>query len=184
MASGDEPMPRFWHASVLVRNKVLMYSGSVLDYSQRKRLASVVDLFDPYSEQWETKQTDGESPVLGVWGTAFASADDDLFMFGGTDSNNKRVGDLYRLDTKTYRWCKLNPRKGDESPMPKFDAAMIACGDNLAITGGHGLPQGPTQPGSSFMKDTKFSSGSGWTNEFHLYNHKKGTCIDLLYSVT
>jgi len=58
--------------------------------------------------------------------------------------------------------------------MAKFGAGMIACGDNLALFGGYGVPRGPTQPGSSFIKHAKSVDGGGCTNEVHIYHTKEG----------
>ena len=177
-----EPMPRYQHASAQVGNKVLVYSGVTRDYSERgrQRLASLVEVFDSKTELWEAKQTTGESPVPGVWTTASTSVDDDLFMYGGLDSNRQPLNSLHRLNTKTYHWSKLAPRTDgkDQFPMAKFDAAMVACGNNLALFGGRGVPHDPTQLGSSFIKSAKSGTGSGWTNEFHIYNLKDGMPIE------
>ncbi len=36
----------------------------------------------------------------------------------------------------------------------------------LSFFGGLGI--GLTQPGSTFTRDTRYTDGRGWTNEFHL----------------
>lgn len=179
-----EPMPRFRHMSTHVGNKVAVYSGVTQDYSEgnRRRLASIVDVFDPRRELWEAKQTSGTSPVPGVYLASTASVEDDLFMFGGWDRTYKWGNSLYRLDTKTYHWCKLSPQNAkEEFPMEKSAAAMAACGHSLALLGGHGLSNDSIQPGSSFIEDPK-KDGTGWTNEFHIYNLNKGTCM-FIYNV-
>ena len=58
--------------------------------------------------------------------------------------------------------------------MAKDGAGMVAFSDNLAVFGGYGIPHGPTQPGSSFIGDTGYTDGGGWTNELHVYNLKDG----------
>ena len=169
-----EPMPRYYHTSAEVGNKVFVYSGRTRDYSQqtKQRLASVVEVFDPRREAWETKTTKGESPFLGARGAAGASVGDDLFLYGGLDGEMKWMRSFYRLDAKTYHWYTMIPQ--DEAPMAKFSAGMIAYGDNLALFGGYGLPHGPLQRGSSFIKNTMYPDGRGWTNEFHIYHTKEG----------
>ena len=42
--------------------------------------------------------------------------------------------------------------------------------DKLAVIGGYGIPTGPTQPGSSFIRSTRYTDGRGWTNEIHVFN--------------
>ena len=36
------------------------------------------------------------------------------------------------------------------------------------------LPHGPSQPGSRFVQNTRFTGGRGWTNELHLFNLTNG----------
>jgi len=110
---------------------------------------------------------------------ASASFGDDFFMYGGLFYPGKYVKSLLRLDTKTYRWSELSgPRNSKAtSPMAKSGASMVACGDNLALFAGYGIPDGPAQPGSSFLKSAGYTDGRGSTNEFHIFNLKQGmTC--------
>ena len=170
-------MPRFHHVSAQVGSKVLVYSGWTQDRSEQsqQRLASAVEVFDTRTELWETKQTTGEPPPPGLYAAASASLNDDLFTYGGVDGKGHKVASLHRLDTKTYHWYKLSPRNAkEESPMAKHSTGMIACGDNLALFAGHGLPHGPIQSRSPLVKDTRCTNGSGWINEFHVYRLMEG----------
>ncbi len=49
--------------------------------------------------------------------------------------------------------------------------------DQLILFGGYGYPSGPTQPGAEFIKSTKYTDGSGWTNELHSYSLKEGELV-------
>lgn len=176
-----EPMPRCYHTSVQVANKIVVYSGRTLDDSEqtRKRLASVVEVFNPYSEGWKATQSKGETPVNGVCGGASASLGDHLFTYGGKGDDGKFLDTLHQLSTKDYKWRELSFLNSKcESPMPKQGAAMVACGGNLALFGGYGIPHSHAQSGSSFIKNTFSSDGSGYTNEFHIYHLDEGmsTC--------
>ena len=176
-----EPMPRSSHVSAQVGNKVLVYSGWTQDRSQqnRRRLASAVEVFDTRTELWETKQTTGDLPVPGLYYATGVSLNEDLFTYGGVDNKRQCLASLHRLDTKTYHWYKLSPQNTkEESPIAKIGGGMIACGDNLALVAGRGVPDGPTQLGSTFVKNTEQRDGSGWTNEFHIYRCMEGmgTC--------
>ena len=62
--------------------------------------------------------------------------------------------------------------------MPKSNCKMISFRNSLGVFGGHGIPRGPTEP-HSFMKDTRFTDGKGWTNEFHTYNLSEGRCTSV-----
>ena len=179
-----EPMSRCYHTSALVANKVVAYSGRTREYyskQSRERLASIVEVYDPYSEQWEAKQCWGETPAPGLCGAASTSCKGYLFQYGGRDGDGKYVHSLHRLNAKTYQWNNL-PGKGT-SPMPKWGTAMALCGDDLALAGGYGIPHGPTKSGSSFVKNTHFSDGRGWTNEFHIYHVNEGTHTTTICSI-
>ena len=174
-----EPMPRFSHVSQSVGSKVLVRGGVTKDFSEKSRqhLSSVVELLDPYSELWEQKQVEGDIPSPGTYYAASASVNNDLFTYGGVDGSGKYINTLRKLDTKTWRWCQLSPQNAEGAPMPKAVCGMVAFGDSLGVFGGHGIPRGPTQPGS-FIKNTRFTDGRGWTNEFHLYNLTDGMCLN------
>ena len=51
---------------------------------------------------------------------------------------------------------------------------MIAYDKKLVLFGGYGIPSGPTQPGAQFVKNTQYTSGSGWTNELHVFDLEEG----------
>ena len=174
-----EPMPRFFHISAQVAKKIAVYSGRTADDSveNRKSLQSIVELYDPHTEKWEAKRCTGEAPVPGLKDAAGASSSDALYTYGGWDGDGKFVNSLHRLSANTFRWSELSRRnKGGVSPIAKIGAGMVVCGDMLAVLGGYGIPHGPTQrAGSSFIKKTLASDGSGWTNEFHIYHLNEGT---------
>ena len=173
-----EPMPRFAHVSQSVGSKVLVRGGWTKDFSEKSRqhLSSVVELFDPYSELWEQKQVEGDIPSPGTYNEASASVNNDFFTYGG-GVIGKYLNALRKLDTKTLRWRQLSPENAEGAPMPKAGCGMVAFGDSLGVFGGHGIPRGPTQPGS-FIKNTRFTDGSGWTNEFDLYNLTDSMCLN------
>ena len=157
-----------------------MRGGRTKDYTEnsRQRLSSVVELFDPFSELWERKQVEGDTPSPGTYDAASASLNNDFFTFGGFDDLSEECfNTMHKLDTKTWRWCQLSPQNAEGAPMPKFGSGMVAFGDSLGVFGGYGIPSGPTQPGS-FIKDARYPDGGGWTNDFHLYNLTDGMCLN------
>ena len=177
-----QPTPRVLHTSAQVARKIIVYSGVTVDNAveKRKRLASIVEVFHPHSEHWEAKQCTGQTPAPGLCDAASAVVNDQLYSYGGRDGDSNFLHSLHQLSVKTYEWRGLNA-KGPASPMPKWGAAMVACGDGLALFGGYGVPRGPTQRGSSFIKNTAYSDGRGWTNEFHIYHLNEGmhTCTTM-----
>ena len=169
-----EPTPRMRHTAQQAHNKVLVHGGRTKDYSEntKRHLSSVVEVFDTYTELWQQKEVTGEPLAPGVYAAASASFDDDLFTFGGYDERRYNNA-LHRLKNAS-QWIELCPEnKSPKSPMAKCGAGMVAFGDKLAVFGGYGIPHGPTQP-ESFIKDTRFTDGVGWTNELHIYNLKDG----------
>lgn len=161
-----EPLPRIHHTSAQVDNKVVVCGGNTKEtkvyessYERRNRLASTVEVFHPLSEEWEVKKSTGTTPASTL---SSASCNGFLFAYEGED--------LYQLSTKTFEWRKL-PGKG-ELPMYKEGAAMVACGDDLALLGGLGFaPCGPLHDRSSFVW---ISEGGGYTNEFNIYHLNEG----------
>ena len=170
-----EPLPRFDHISGRVGNLVVVQGGRTKDFPERSRqyLRSVVEIFDPYSESWEQKQVEGNAPSPGTCRAASASLHDDLFSFGGFDGR-QGFNTIHRLDTKTWYWSQVCPQNADGAPMAKWSCGMIAFRRSLVVFGGYGMPQRPAEP-QSFIKDTRFTNGVGWTNEFHIYNSPEGT---------
>ena len=172
---GGEPMPRFLHTSWQTSSGVLVHGGRTKKYSKKAKQgsASVVEIFDPFTELWQQKKVTGKTPAHGVYAAASASLNDDLFTFGGYDGR-RFYNSLHRLKYASRWFEQCSQNENDESPMAKVGAGMIAYDDNLAVFGGYGIPHGPIQSGSSFVRDTKRDDGRGWTNEFHVYNLEKG----------
>ena len=166
-----EPLPRFHHISSRVGSKVVVQGGLTKDFSEKSRqhLSSVVEIFHLYSESWEQRPVTGDAPSPGTYGAASASLHDNLFSFGGYDGS-QFFNTLRRLDIEKLCWSQVS---ADGTPMPKYGCGMIAFGNGLGVLGGYGVPRGPTEP-QSFIKNTRFTDGSGWTNEFHIYNLSQG----------
>ena len=176
-SSKYEPLPRCWHISTRVGSKVVVQGGRTKDFSEKSRqhLSSVVEIFDPYSESWEQRPVTGDAPAPGTYGAASASLHDDLFSFGGYDGSPffTLFNTLRRLDTEKLCWSQVSPQNADGAPMPKYECGIIALGSGLGVFGGYGVPRGLTEP-QSYIKNTRFTDGSGWTNEFHIYNLSQG----------
>jgi len=179
-----QPDARYLHTSAQVASTVVVYSGRTEDRSveNMKRLASIVEVFHPHSEHWEAKQCTGQTPAPGLYGAASAVVNDQLYSYGGRDGDGNLLHSLHQLSAKTYEWRELNAK----GPASKVGAAMVACGDGLALFGGYGIPHRPTQHGSSFIKHTDWSDGSRWTNEFHIYHLNEGmhTCTTMTHHVS
>ena len=147
-----------------------MWGGRTQDYLHggQDKLKSTVNVFDPYLETWQEQRTTGVPP-RGLVGGAAVAHSTSLYSFAGFDGES-RHNSLHVLDTDTLVWTHL-PHTTD-SPMPKHGCGMVFFGTHhLATIGGYGVP---IQTGSSFHKDTRYTDGSGWTNEFHVFDVTEG----------
>ena len=156
-----EPAPRDFHVSAQVSGRVAIYNGRTREATDDRRL----EVFDPLREEWDSKETTGESLSQGLLGASCAAINNDIFTYGGW--NGWRYLNELRALRNLCRREKCSVASGGGSPMPKSGSAMVACGKDLVVAGGHGMPDGPAQPGSSFIEDTRFTDGRVWTNEIH-----------------
>ena len=166
-----EPSPRFMHYAVPIRGRLYAWGGRTQDFSEsgQKKLKSVVETIDPQTEVWQQRGTSG-SPPPGVYHGASAVIGGSMYVSCGFDGSSPQSG-LHEFDTTTLQW---KDRTATEGPMRKLGCRMISYeGDKLALYGGFAIPTGPIQPGSKFIKHT-WSTGYGWTNEFHLFHTREG----------
>ena len=178
MASSSlyQPSPRFNHCAAQVGEKSFLWGGRTQDFSagDRKTVASELNTFDSFSETWTKKTVTGVSPP-GLCGGGFAVVAETLYYFGGTDGYSY-YNSLHCINSITAEWKELSSLNPVNQPMPKVGFGIVTYTDaaTLAIFAGYGIAHHPTQPGSKFVQDTSFTDGSGWTNEFHLFNLTNG----------
>ena len=143
----------------------------------RIKLASVVQEFDPLKEVWCQRDTVGV-PHPGLSGVACTSVGNNLFLYGG-EVPGYVCGALSRLDMKTLTWSLLCPEAQAVAggPMRKNGCGIVMFHeDKLAVIGGYGYPTGPTQAGSTFIRDTNVTDRiMGYTNEHHVFNTSQGS---------
>ena len=170
-----EPFPRFQHGTAAVGGRGYLWGGRVEDFSEsgRRKLASTIEIFDPYLETWEKHHTTGVPPP-GLYNGACTSLLDSLYWFGG-DVGISYYNSLHKLDPTTLEWRELQPLNQVDGPMRKVGCGMVPfLQDKLAVFGGVGIPTGPSQPGVNFTKNTQLTDGSGWSNELHVFNITEG----------
>ena len=166
-----EPSPRFLHGAAPVGGRCYLWGGCVHDFSEsgRRKLASTMDIFDPYLETWEEHPTTGVPPP-GLYDGVCTSLLNSLYWFGGYDSRCFH-NSLHKLDSTTLEWSEIQPTNQDDGPMRKAGCGMVSfLQDKLAMFGGYGIPTGSIQPGATFTKSAMFTGGKGWNNELHLFN--------------
>ena len=168
-----EPTPRASHGAAAVGRRCYLWGGRVQDLSEggRRKLASTVDIFDPYWKTWEEHPTTGVPPP-GLYLGACTSQLGSVYWFGGWDGSSY-YNSLHKLDTTTLEWRELHPINQASRPMIKACCGMVSFFQNrLAVFGGYGISTGPIQPGATFVKDC-FTSEIGWSNELHVFDITK-----------
>ena len=175
-----EPSPRFGHCSALVEEKFCVWGGRTKDFLERKsELASSVHSFDQFLEFWAEPEDESSGiPPPGLYDGACASAGHHVYVYGGYDGS-KYQRSLHKLDTRSWTWKQLS----SAGPMRKGGCGMVAHDSKLVLFGGFGVPSGPTQPGAEFVKNSKYTSGEGWTNELYVFDLNKGMGECILLSI-
>ena len=172
-----EPSPRAGHYDCSIGDNIYVCFGFTGDSSTAamRELSRQVEVYDCYSKTWVQRKTTG-TPLPGLANGACTSINTKLYTYSGHDGGDSLyTGTLSQLDTSTMEWKLLT---SDIGPMKKQGARMIAVNDEqLAVLGGYGIPTSPTQPGSSFFRDSSSSDGSGLTNEFHIFNISNGMLL-------
>ena len=172
-----EPSPRAGHNDCCISDNIYVGFGFTEDFSAtaKSELSRQLEVYDCYSKTWVQRKTIGTPPPGLVYGVC-TSINNKLYTYGGHDgSDSPFTGTLSQLDTSTMEWKLLT---SDIGPMKKRGTGMIALNDEqLAVLGGYGTPTSPTQPGSSFVRNSYSSNGSGWTNEFHIFNISNGMIL-------
>jgi hypothetical protein len=97
-----------------------------------------------------------------------------MYVYGGHIQDYIYADILSCLDLNKLTWSQISAGTAG-GPMKKISCGMGHFhGDKLALIGGFGVPNGPIQPGSTFIRNTRFSDGSGWTNEIHVFSISQG----------
>ena len=174
----NEPAARFYHAAVSVEGRVYVRGGRTTDYElgsedEKIKLANCIEQFDPYLEVWRQLNTTG-TPHPGLETFVCTSFGEHVYMYGGI-SGKGYEGVLSCLNVKTLTWSLICPET-DGGPMKKHGRGMVMFkyGEKVAVIGGYGIPTGPTQPGATFIKNTRSTDERGWSNEFHMFDISQG----------
>ena len=163
-----EPPPRWGHYSALVGEKFYTWGGRTRDFMEKKaEISSSLYSFDQFLEFWTEERCSGVLPP-GLYDGACTSAGHHLYVYGGGDESDYH-GSLYQLNVKSLEWKCLS-RAG---PTRKDGCRMVPYNGKLVLFGGYGGPPSRlTQPGTQFVKGSNASSG--WTNELHVFDLRKG----------
>ena len=158
-----EPAARGRHVSIAVGGKMYIWGES--SRHSGELASNVVEQFDPYLEVWNQLPT-VRTPHPTLDSAAYTSFGGRIYVYG--------LG-LNHLDLRTLTWSQVCPA-GTGGPMRKIACGMVHFNhDKLAVIGGYGFPSGPTQPGSTFIRDTRATDGRGLTNEIHVFDISQGS---------
>ena len=163
-ATSFEPKPRFAASSSVILGQLHQWGLGEDDNIS-------ADVFNFDSELWKTIATQG-APPPGLLFAASAGSEHYLYTYGGEAEDKSITGCLHRLDTKTSTWSQLAAHSAD-SPMNKYSSGMIVYKNWVIVIGGIGIPQGPLQPGSEWIKHND-DVEEGLTNEMHKFDLSKG----------
>ena len=172
-----EPSARFCHVSCSSDGQVIVWGGQTsecfVSIQDRFNLASVIQQLDPLTEVWSQHETRGP-PHPGLSVAACTSSINYLYFYGG-HSGEHWSGVLSCLDLKSLTWTLLCPETAG-GPMGKVWCGIVPFNNHhLAVIGGYGCPTDPTQPGSTFIRDTNYNDGRGMSNEFHVFDISQGS---------
>ncbi|XP_064393334.1 kelch domain-containing protein 2-like [Halichondria panicea] len=77
-----------------------------------------------------------------------------------------------KLDLDTLQWTEF--QSSGSQPMKKICCGLVRVNEKtLCCFGGYCI-EGPTQPGATFTRNTRFTDGRGWTNEIQFFNIENG----------
>ena len=144
--------------------------------------ATTIGVFNSSIDKWTIHPTSGDIPPGLAYGGC-VSRGHSIYCFGGRSDWSTFYNDTNKLNLETFQWVELQPKNNlSEWPICKGNCGFIIVDNKtLGCFGGFGIP-GPNQPssGSTFTRNTRFTDGRGWTNEFHLYDLERGTIINPL----
>eukprot|EP01132_Coremiostelium_polycephalum_P003589 gene3589-4471_t len=125
--------PRFArHCAVGIGHKIFTHGGFD-GFSNHYDLC----VYDTEMNTWTHQDTTGDVPIPRT-NHAATALDKYMFIFGGMykDQNERLVflNDLYRLDTETFVWTKINPI--GELPPPKCGHKLVTFDNKLLLFGG------------------------------------------------
>lgn len=69
-------------------------------------------------------------------GHSVVHSSDKLYVFGGTDDDNDKLGDLWCYDKAADAWSEIKSAEGEIRPVPRCGHSAVVHGDSMYIFGG------------------------------------------------
>jgi hypothetical protein len=142
----------------------------------------IVHTFKPDEEGLVILKSDGTSHVQATTGdapvglsmcSAAALNDHQMLLFGGSTKTQQMSNDVFLLDTKSWKWTKLQS-EGDIPP-PRASSSMARVNDSsVVVFGGAGLKPAGYEGGAGLMgsNETYMVSVKGDVAEWKLVDHE------------
>ncbi|CAI7860273.1 unnamed protein product [Closterium sp. NIES-53] len=135
-AQGDVPAAREGHAAARVEGLVYVFGGcgkagegGTVD----ETYYNDVHVFNPDTMRWARVATTGTAPSprdshsCCAWGNQ-------LIVFGGEDSRNCYLSDVFVLDTSSLMWREVRAR--GQKPLPRAGHVAVTAGRYMVVFGG------------------------------------------------
>ncbi|CAI5490226.1 unnamed protein product [Closterium sp. Naga37s-1] len=135
-AQGDVPAAREGHAAARVEGLVYVFGGcgkagegGMVD----ETYYNDVHVFNPDTMRWARVATTGTAPSprdshsCCAWGNQ-------LIVFGGEDSRNCYLSDVFVLDTSSLVWREVRAR--GQKPLPRAGHVAVTAGRYMVVFGG------------------------------------------------
>ena len=170
-----EPSPRWGQCSAVADGHHYVWRGIGPGLG-----SNIIAVCDPSTELWSLLATTGPLPY-GEYGGRSVCVGRCLYTFGGHDGSSFFYNDMGKLDLDTLQWTEF--QSSGSQPMKKICCGLVRVNEKtLCCFGGYCI-EGPTQPGATFTRNTRFTDGRGWTNEIQFFNIENGNAIppDLYY---
>ena len=144
---GPTPQPRYGHAMEYMHNKLFLYGGSS-NSDNKKKIMNDIWIFPLFTTNKWIKvniEEDNSLIIARVYHTFCAytkiNRDNDIIiLFGGRDSHNKSLKDLFSLtrigNNNDYFWEIQNQRNKEDAPISRYEHSATMLGPFLFIMGG------------------------------------------------
>ncbi|CUA75342.1 Tip elongation aberrant protein 1 [Rhizoctonia solani] len=138
--TGDAPSPRGLHQSVLNGYRLVVWGGIPShNRSSGPPKDNSVYVLNTSSNKW-TKRSIRPAPSARFWHAACLCGDK-LMVFGGAESHDRVLNDLWsldltKLDQRNLAWERVEVADGSPSPAKRGGHAMITYHNKLFVFGG------------------------------------------------
>ena len=135
--ASDQVLPRDDHCmSVIGDGKFLVFGGFV-NGSRVNEVASF-EMINSQTLSSKCLVANEESAVAPLARASLSGVcyNEKLYVFGGQDDDNNKMGDMWEFDTVNNSWSKIEATEGDMQPTARSGHSSVVHGDKMYIFGG------------------------------------------------